>query len=94
MQNFLLGWSVCFFFFVCYVIFCQFVYTVCINHFVGFYFKHNICITSLVSQVVKRGMAPGGGGEVHFSCPVRRTIKPVQLTDPSKIKRIRGTAYP
>lgn len=39
-------------------------------------------------------MAPGGGGEVHFSCPVRRTIKPVQLTDPGKIKRIRGTAYP
>ncbi|KAF4072898.1 hypothetical protein AMELA_G00252720 [Ameiurus melas] len=44
-------------------------------------------------KVVKRGMAPGGGGEVHFSCPVRRTIKPVQLTDPGKIKRIRGTAY-
>lgn len=39
-------------------------------------------------------MAPGGGGEVHFSCPVRRTIKPVQLTDPGKIKRIRGIAYP
>lgn len=39
-------------------------------------------------------MAPGGGGEVHFSCPVRQTIKPVQLTDPGKIKRIRGTAYP
>ncbi|KAK1787654.1 hypothetical protein P4O66_016143 [Electrophorus voltai] len=45
-------------------------------------------------KVVRRGMAPGGGGEVHFSCPVRRTIKPVQLTDPGKIKRIRGTAYP
>nr|ADO27729.1 RNA 3'-terminal phosphate cyclase-like protein [Ictalurus furcatus] len=44
-------------------------------------------------KVVKRGMAPGGGGEVRFSCPVRRTIKPVQLTDPGKIKRIRGTAY-
>lgn len=39
-------------------------------------------------------MAPGGGGEVHFSCPVRRSMKPVQLTDPGKIKRIRGTAYP
>ncbi|XP_072311400.1 RNA 3'-terminal phosphate cyclase-like protein [Eucyclogobius newberryi] len=44
-------------------------------------------------KVVKRGMAPGGGGEVVFKCPVRRTIKPVQLTDPGKIKRIRGTAY-
>ncbi|KAG7223891.1 hypothetical protein INR49_015147 [Caranx melampygus] len=44
-------------------------------------------------KVVKRGMAPGGGGEVVFTCPVRRTIKPVQLTDPGKIKRIRGVAY-
>ncbi|XP_029024852.3 RNA 3'-terminal phosphate cyclase-like protein [Betta splendens] len=44
-------------------------------------------------KVVKRGMAPGGGGEVLFTCPVRRTIKPVQLTDPGKIKRIRGVAY-
>ncbi|XP_047425944.1 RNA 3'-terminal phosphate cyclase-like protein isoform X2 [Mugil cephalus] len=44
-------------------------------------------------KVVKRGMAPGGGGEVVFTCPVRRTIKPVQLTEPGKIKRIRGIAY-
>ncbi|KAJ8339009.1 hypothetical protein SKAU_G00357950 [Synaphobranchus kaupii] len=44
-------------------------------------------------KVVKRGMPPGGGGEVLFTCPVRRTIRPVQLTDPGKIKRIRGTAY-
>ncbi|CAM4547573.1 unnamed protein product [Leuciscus chuanchicus] len=44
-------------------------------------------------KVVKRGVAPGGGGEVHFSCPVRRSIKPVHLTDPGKIKRIRGTAF-
>ncbi|XP_038660348.1 RNA 3'-terminal phosphate cyclase-like protein isoform X1 [Scyliorhinus canicula] len=44
-------------------------------------------------KVVRRGMAPGGGGEVIFSCPVRRFLKPVQLTDPGKIKRIRGVAY-
>ncbi|KAI7813442.1 RNA 3'-terminal phosphate cyclase-like protein [Triplophysa rosa] len=43
-------------------------------------------------KVVRRGMAPGGGGEVHFSCPVRKSLKPVQLTEPGKIKRIRGTA--
>lgn len=48
----------------------------------------------LLPQVVKRGMAPGGGGEVVFTCPVRRTIRPVQLTEPGKIKRIRGVAYP
>ncbi|XP_018604685.1 RNA 3'-terminal phosphate cyclase-like protein [Scleropages formosus] len=44
-------------------------------------------------KIMKRGMPPGGGGEVLFTCPVRRTIRPVQLTDPGKIKRIRGTAY-
>ncbi|XP_056147204.1 RNA 3'-terminal phosphate cyclase-like protein [Lampris incognitus] len=44
-------------------------------------------------KVVKRGMAPDGGGEVVFTCPVRRTIRPVQLTDAGKIKRIRGVAY-
>ncbi|MBN3306707.1 RCL1 protein, partial [Amia calva] len=44
-------------------------------------------------KVVKRGMPPGGGGEVLFTCPVRRCIKPVQLSDPGKIKRIRGIAY-
>uniref|UniRef100_A0A1A7YFG5 RNA terminal phosphate cyclase-like 1 n=1 Tax=Iconisemion striatum TaxID=60296 RepID=A0A1A7YFG5_9TELE len=44
-------------------------------------------------KVVKRGMAPGGGGEVVFTCPVSRTIRPVQLTEPGKIKRIRGVAY-
>ncbi|KAG7264398.1 hypothetical protein CRUP_025003 [Coryphaenoides rupestris] len=45
-------------------------------------------------KVVKRGMAPGGGGEVVFSCPTRRTLRPVQLTEPGKIKRIRGVASP
>ncbi|KAL7835025.1 hypothetical protein SRHO_G00292720 [Serrasalmus rhombeus] len=44
-------------------------------------------------KVVKRGIAPRGGGEVQFSCPVCRALKPVLLTDPGKIKRIRGTAY-
>ncbi|KAE8632959.1 hypothetical protein XENTR_v10001729 [Xenopus tropicalis] len=44
-------------------------------------------------KIVKRGMPPGGGGEVIFSCPVRKLLRPVQLTDPGKIKRIRGVAY-
>lgn len=51
-------------------------------------------VFSLSRQVVKRGMAPGGGGQVFFSCPACRSLKPVQLTDPGKIKRIRGVAYP
>ncbi|XP_061658265.1 RNA 3'-terminal phosphate cyclase-like protein isoform X2 [Syngnathoides biaculeatus] len=44
-------------------------------------------------KVMKRGMAPNGGGEVVFTCPVCKTIRPVQLTDSGKIKRIRGVAY-
>lgn len=55
---------------------------------------NNTFVLSLLPQVVKRGMAPGGGGEVVFSCPTCKTLSPVQLTDPGKIKRIRGVAYP
>ncbi|XP_062845168.1 RNA 3'-terminal phosphate cyclase-like protein [Trichomycterus rosablanca] len=55
--------------------------------------KFGIDGEGLEIKVVRRGVAPGGGGEVHFSCPVRRTIKPVQFIDPGKIKRIRGTAF-
>lgn len=51
-----------------------------------------MCLCSV--QILRRGMPPGGGGEVLFSCPVRKVLKPVQLTDPGKIKRIRGMAYP
>ena len=43
---------------------------------------------------MKRGAPPEGGGEVVFSCPVRRNLQPLQFTDPGKIKRIRGLAYP
>lgn len=39
-------------------------------------------------------MPPKGGGEILFACPVRKVLQPVQFTDPGKIKRIRGTAYP
>lgn len=39
-------------------------------------------------------MPPKGGGEILFSCPVRKVLQPIQFTDPGKIKRIRGTAYP
>ncbi|XP_041080518.1 RNA 3'-terminal phosphate cyclase-like protein [Polyodon spathula] len=55
--------------------------------------KFGIDGEGLELKVLKRGMPPGGGGEVVFSCPVRRFIKPVQLTDPGKVKRIRGMAF-
>ncbi|KAJ7335493.1 hypothetical protein JRQ81_013434 [Phrynocephalus forsythii] len=44
-------------------------------------------------KITKRGMPPKGGGEVIFSCPVKKALKPIQYTDPGKIKRIRGMAY-
>ena len=44
-------------------------------------------------KISKRGAAPQGGGQVVFRCPVKRQLKPVQIVDQGKIKRIRGTAW-
>ncbi|KAH6596470.1 hypothetical protein BASA50_005174 [Batrachochytrium salamandrivorans] len=44
-------------------------------------------------KISKRGAAPLGGGEVTFSCPIVRQLKPVQFIDQGYIKRIRGIAY-
>lgn len=44
-------------------------------------------------KIVKRGAKPGGGGEVLFKCPTKLKLIPINLTDPGKIKRIRGVAY-
>ncbi|XP_055606727.1 probable RNA 3'-terminal phosphate cyclase-like protein [Uranotaenia lowii] len=41
----------------------------------------------------KRGIMPGGGGEVTFKCPVRKTLKAIQCVKQTMVKRIRGTAY-
>eukprot|EP00112_Aurelia_sp_Birch-Aquarium-sp1_P009209 Seg2037.5 transcript_id=Seg2037.5/GoldUCD/mRNA.D3Y31 product="RNA 3'-terminal phosphate cyclase-like protein" protein_id=Seg2037.5/GoldUCD/D3Y31 len=44
-------------------------------------------------KIIKRGAAPDGGGEILFTCPVRRNVKSMNFVDQGKIKRIRGTAY-
>lgn len=44
-------------------------------------------------KISKRGAAPLGGGQVLLRCPVKRQLKPLQLLDQGKIKRIRGTAW-
>ncbi|XP_076115690.1 RNA 3'-terminal phosphate cyclase-like protein [Mytilus galloprovincialis] len=44
-------------------------------------------------KIVKRGAAPEGGGEIFFTCPCRQKLRPLQYTDPGKIKRIRGVAW-
>jgi len=44
-------------------------------------------------KVVKRGMPPDGGGEVFFTCPIIKALKPMQLLTPGKIKKVRGIAF-
>jgi len=41
----------------------------------------------------KRGIAPGGGGEVHFACPPTKVLKPINILEEGKTKRVRGIAY-
>lgn len=38
-------------------------------------------------------MPPLGGGEVVFKCPVKKNLRPLQLSDSGMVKRIRGTSY-
>lgn len=44
-------------------------------------------------RVVRRGVAPLGGGEVIFSCPVRKSLRAIQFQQQGMVKRIRGTVY-
>ncbi|XP_022699788.1 RNA 3'-terminal phosphate cyclase-like protein [Varroa jacobsoni] len=44
-------------------------------------------------EIVNRGAPPLGGGEVRFKAPICKTLRPVQFTNPGKIKRIRGWAF-
>ncbi|XP_077267082.1 RNA terminal phosphate cyclase 1 [Temnothorax americanus] len=46
----------------------------------------------IVLTIRKRGVAPLGGGEVQFKCPISRNLKTIQLEDSGMVKRIRGTA--
>jgi len=49
--------------------------------------------SGLELSVTKRGAAPGGGGQVVFKCPVKKAMKPVQVVEQGKIKRVRGVAW-
>lgn len=31
-------------------------------------------------KMTRRGLPPGGGGVVHFSCPIRRSLKAFQVS--------------
>ena len=43
-------------------------------------------------KIVSRGAKPLGGGEVVFTCPVVRNIKPLHWLDPGLVRRVRGVA--
>ena len=51
------------------------------------------CFVLTPVQILKRGAAPLGGGEVLVRCPILPALKPVKLLDEGLIKRIRGIAY-
>lgn len=44
-------------------------------------------------QINQRGLPPGGGGAVYFSCPIVKRMKPLLLNDSGKVKRVRGISY-
>lgn len=48
---------------------------------------------ALELKISRRGAPPLGGGCIVFKCPTLRCLKPQRITDPGKIKRIRGIAY-
>ncbi|KAL7543140.1 hypothetical protein ACHAXR_012436 [Thalassiosira sp. AJA248-18] len=43
-------------------------------------------------RVTRRGAAPLGGGSVDFYCPIVKELRPLELVDFGKVKRVRGTA--
>ncbi|KAH8344705.1 hypothetical protein KR067_003897 [Drosophila pandora] len=44
-------------------------------------------------KVIRRGVAPLGGGEIVFRCPVRKSLRAIQFQAQGMVKRIRGTVY-
>jgi RNA 3'-terminal phosphate cyclase-like protein len=44
-------------------------------------------------QIVRRGAPPTGRGEVILHIPTVRSLRTVHLTDPGRVKRVRGVAY-
>eukprot|EP00923_Selenidium_pygospionis_P047396 GHVN01081797.1.p1 GENE.GHVN01081797.1~~GHVN01081797.1.p1 ORF type:complete len:533 (+),score=89.32 GHVN01081797.1:349-1947(+) len=47
----------------------------------------------LMLEVVRRGLAPVGGGEVLFECPQLRSVKPFEVMRGGRVKRVRGVAF-
>ncbi|XP_011499814.1 PREDICTED: RNA 3'-terminal phosphate cyclase-like protein [Ceratosolen solmsi marchali] len=43
-------------------------------------------------NINRRGVAPLGGGEIYFKCPISKFVKSIQCLNSGMVKRIRGTA--
>ena len=50
-------------------------------------------VDGMVVKIVKRGAPPNGQGEVVFESPVVRSLRPVRMVEPGKVRKIRGIAY-
>lgn len=48
---------------------------------------------NLVVKQTRRGVPPLGGGEVLFSCPIIPRVRPVNLMEEGRIRRVRGVAF-
>lgn len=49
--------------------------------------------SGLELKIVRRGAPPLGGGQVVLQCPIVKQLKPIDLIDPGRIRRVRGVAY-
>ena len=43
-------------------------------------------------KVTRRGAAPLGGGTVEFHCPIVKELRPVEMVEFGRVKRVRGNA--
>ncbi|WFD25714.1 hypothetical protein MNAN1_000680 [Malassezia nana] len=48
--------------------------------------------SSLEMRIVRRGAAPGGGGEIFFRAPLVTALRPLNFVEPGRIRKIRGIA--
>lgn len=55
--------------------------------------RHAGVTEGLNLDIKKRGTMPDGGGQVVFSCPNIKMIRPINICDEGKVKRVRGVAY-
>jgi RNA 3'-terminal phosphate cyclase-like protein len=50
-------------------------------------------VNEIELKINKRGAPPLGGGSVFFSCGIVKSMKPINLMEEGRVKKIRGVAY-